>query len=480
MKKRRLLVLAFIICHLSVSFCALAQKREVHILSGNDMHAAIEAFPALADIADSLRTLYPGLLVLSAGDNRTGEPLNDMYDIPAYPMVALMNQVGFDATTLGNHEFDSGGRGLARLINLSNFSYICANVHPHDSLGIHLVPCKVFDVEGTRVGVVGVVELGTHGIPDSHPDNVRGFTFTPVGEALSKHEWLRQQCDVVILLTHVGYEADVELSAAFPWADLIIGGHTHTQIDGGEMHNGLLITQNVNRLKKVTHITLVVDGGKVVEKRAELIDVRQHQGRNKVVAEMLRYFSDNPEFRRVLTRAAAPFTIEEELGCMMCDAFAAETQCDVAVQNAGGVRYGQKEAGDFTVSDVLRLDPFGNAAVVMELTGEELRQLLMACSANDGYGFPYVSGVQCDVVFDQRDSLKVKDLRLARPDGSKFDLKRKYRVVTSSYVASIADSPCRDQGRNINRKMTDLVIAYLERQEEVNYQGIRRIQRTWK
>ncbi len=477
--RRKHLILSLLLCHLS--WCiAFAQKHEVHILSANDMHAALEAFPALADAADSLRALYPGLLVFSAGDNRTGDPLNDMYEIPAYPMVALMNQVGFDATTLGNHEFDSGPSGLARLIGLSHFSYLCANVFPDDSLGIHLLPCKVFDVEGVRVGVVGAVQLGTHGKPDTHPDNCVGMSFKPVDETVAQYKWLRQQCDVVILLSHNGFEADVETSAKFPWIDLIIGGHTHTQLNGGEMHNGILITQNVNRLKKVTHITLVVEDGKVVEKRAENIDVRQRTGQDKVVADMVRFFSDNPAFRRVLTQVEAPFTIEEELGSMMCDAFAAETGADVGIENAGGVRYGTHEAGPFTVSDVLRLDPFGNDAVVMELTGEELRQMLVACSNNDGYGSPFVSGVQCNYVRDKKDSLLIKDLKLTKPDGSKFDLKRTYKVVTNSYVASIADSPRRDQGRSINRKTADLIIAYLERQPSVNYQGIRRIKVTKK
>ena len=80
--------------------------REIHILAANDMHATIEAFPQLGAIADSLRELYPSLLVFSAGDNRTGNPKNDMFRISSYPMTMLMNLVGFDATALGNHEFD--------------------------------------------------------------------------------------------------------------------------------------------------------------------------------------------------------------------------------------------------------------------------------------------------------------------------------------------------------------------------------------
>ena len=103
-------------------------KKEVHILSANDMHAAIECFPRLCFVADSLRALYPDLLILSAGDNRSGDPINDMYEIPAYPMVSLMNIVGFQASTLGNHEFDSGQEGLAKLINMSIFPYLCANI----------------------------------------------------------------------------------------------------------------------------------------------------------------------------------------------------------------------------------------------------------------------------------------------------------------------------------------------------------------
>ncbi len=461
---------------LSVLLCTtnLAQRKEIHILSGNDMHAAIDAFPALADIADSLRTRYPGLLVLSAGDNRTGDPLNDMYDIPAYPMVALMNQVGFDATTLGNHEFDSHPEGLARLIGLSNFSYLCANAHPADSLSMHLLPYKIFDVEGISVGVIGAVQIGTHGLPDTHPDNCQGISFTPVDETVAQYEWLSSKCDVVILLSHNGYENDVETSAKFPWLDVIIGGHTHTQLNGGEMHNGILITQNVNRLKNVTHTTLTIDNGQVVDKRAELIDVRHWGHQNTVVADMVRFFSNNPTFQRMLTTLEQPLTNAEELGCMMTDAFVEETGADIGIENYGGVRYDSHPAGPFTVSDVLSLDPFGNDAVMMDITGRELHDMLLSCYVNDGNNFPYVSGITCELQMERNDSTKIKRIVLKTPDGKKLNPRNTYRVVTNSYVASITDAPRRDQGHSINRKTADLIISFLEKRPSINYQGVSR------
>ena len=258
-----------------LALTASAQERkELHILSGNDMHAAIECFPRLGFIADSLRTLYPDLLILSAGDNRSGDPLNDMYEIPAYPMVALMNIVGFHTSTLGNHEFDSGQKGLAQLINMSNFSYLCSNAHPAPSTGIHVRPYQVFDAGGIRVGIIGVTALGVLGKPESHPDNMTDITFTDPLETVRQYEFLRKQCDVVVLLSHMGYEDDVKISAELPWVDLIVGGHSHTQLKGGEIHNGILITQNVDRLKRVTHTTLTLENGKVVGKSAENIAVR--------------------------------------------------------------------------------------------------------------------------------------------------------------------------------------------------------------
>lgn len=471
--KRRIVTLLAVLCTLT----AFAEKKEVHILSANDMHAAIEAFPQLSAIADSLRALYPSLLVFSAGDNRTGNPLNDRYSIGGYPMVALMNQVGFDASTLGNHEFDSRQEGMARLLSLANFRHICANIVPDAKWGIHCVPYQIFDVEGVSVGVVGVVQLGPRGIPDSHPDNVSGISFLPVKETVQQYAWLREKCDVTILLTHIGYEDDVELSKDVPWVDLIIGGHTHTQLDGGELHNGVLITQNVNKLKKVTHTTLVVEDGHVVEKRAENIDVRSFSKTNPVVADMVRTFSENPDFFRQLTVAETPFSNYEELGCLMCDAFLAETGADVAIQNTGGIRYETKASGPFTVNDVLQLDPFDNELVEMTVTGAELRQMILSCGRNDGYGFPRVAGISYDVYYDKIDSVRIRDVRLFGADGKKLNLKKSYRVVTNSYVASICDAPRKDQGRSMNRKTADVIIEYLGKQPSISYQGVRRTHR---
>lgn len=449
-----------------------AEKREIHILAVNDMHAQIEVFPQLAALADSLRTIDPSLLIFSAGDNRTGNPINDKYILPAYPMVALMNQVGFNGSTLGNHEFDV--HSLKRLIGLSNFRYICANAFPSDSSGIKLVPTQVFDVEGLKVGVIGCIQLSPAGIPSTHPDNLEGISFKPAEEIIPQYESLSKECDVTILLSHLGYPDDIKMAEKFPWLDLIIGGHTHTQLKGDEVKNGVLITQNRNKLHRVTYITLTVEDGKVVDKKAEYIDVRKFPKTVKVVEEMIRFYNDNPTLRRVLAVADTPFETREELGCLMCDAFMAETGSEIAVENPGGVRIDALPQGDITVRNVLEMDPFDNHAVILKLTGDEIARMMLTYCHNTLHSFPYVGGMQCVITLEKDFPEKIQSIRLLTLEGKKLNMKKKYKVVTNSYIPATSEIP-EGSAHTLNLETSDIIMQYLEKKGQVSYQGVKRL-----
>ena len=456
-----------------VTLTASAQeRRELHILSTNDMHAAIEQFPRLGFVADSLRALYPDLLILSAGDNRSGDPINDMFEIPAYPMVALMNQVGFHATAVGNHEFDSNQYGLAKLIGLSAFSTLCANMEPDPKFNMHVKPYQLFDCGGISVGVLGITALGSLGTPESHPARMTDIKFMDPLETIKKYEFLRKQCDVVLLLSHLGYKDDVKFSAQLPWVDIIVGGHSHTQLDGGEIHNGILITQNMKSLPFATHSTLVLEGNKIVEKKAERIAVAGKGEVNNTIAALVQYFSENPAFKRVLAVAETPFACKEELGCLMCDAYIVETGADFSYQNAGGVRIESHPAGDLTMGEVMMVDPFQNAAVELNVTGKELSDMLISCYDNDNQRFPYVSGMTCEITLNPADKT-IKKLVIFDKDGKKLNLKKTYRVVSNSYSVAVSPTNRHDEGHSLGITTPDLIKSYLEHQGRVSYEGRR-------
>lgn len=456
-----------------LSIAVSGQRREIHILSANDMHSTISAFPQLAAIADSLRALYPSLLVFSAGDNRTGNPLNDMFETSGYPMVALMNQVGFNGSALGNHDFDM--HSLPPLIPLSNFRYICANIVADDSTGIRTVPYQVFDVEGMKVGVVGLTQVGQRGHPDTHPDNLGGMRFEEPSVVLPRYEWLSRQCDATILLTHEGYRMDTLIAKEFPWIDLIIGGHSHTQLKGKEVIGGVLVTQNRNKLPFVTHTTLVVDSGMVVEKKAEYINVKHFTKKNRVVDEMVRAFSNNPDFKHVLAHAESPFDNIYEVGCMVCDALMEETGADIAIHNQRGVRLEYHPGGDISVFDVLAIDPFGNVGYIMTLTGKEVEMVITKYSRMDVLHFPHLAGIRAEVTLDKKDPMVITSIKLLDENGRKLDKKKTYRVVTNSYVAAACKAYNINNMVRVNRETADMIMRYLEKRKTVDYKGVHRI-----
>ena len=460
---------------LSWSLTSFSQEKQVAILSVNDMHAQIGNFPKLAAIVDSLRAIYPSLLIFSAGDNCTGNPYNDMYKEPSYPMTALMNAVGFHASAMGNHEFDLKPEGFRKQANRSTFRYLCANLIASDSLPMPVIPYQLFDCEGVSVGVLGIVQRGAQGIPDTHPNNVRGLRFLPEEETIRRYAGLRDSCDIAILLSHCGYEADQEWADRFPFLDVIIGGHSHTKLEGNTFRGEVLITQAENNLHYATLTKIHLSDGQIVRKESELIDVRAASQEQELVTAMLAFFSHNEALEQVLTQVEADFTSYEELGCLMADAYRYESGADIALVNAGGVRYERLHKGPMTVADVLALDPFGNESQLYQLTGKEIEQLLIECRAADGCGAPYVSGITYRLIGDKADSTRIKGLYIYDKNGRKLNRKNRYTVMVSSYVAAICPLLKQKPTQRLYTKTADLIIRYLSKQPTINYQGTSRM-----
>ena len=182
---------------------------------------------------------------------------------------------------------------------------------------------------------------------------------------------------------------------------------------------------------------------------------------------------------RVVGEALTDFTSYDALGVMMCDAWANECECDIAIENYGGVRYDFFPSGPIKVKDILNLDPFMNSAVIMNLTGKELRDMLIACYKADRNRFPITSGCTAVVTYTDATKSEIKKLELFNPEGKKLDMKKKYRVMANNYVASISDSPRQDQGVRSSSTTSDLIINYLEKVHNVDYNGRNSFTEKW-
>ncbi|MCR5659665.1 MAG: bifunctional metallophosphatase/5'-nucleotidase [Bacteroidales bacterium] len=440
---------------------------EIAILSVNDMHASIDMFPKFAALVDSLKAVYPDLLLFSAGDNRTGNPVNDQYEPVNYPMIEMMNQTGFDLCTVGNHEWDGNIVNLQNDIERAKFPFLCANVIVPETVNLDIKPFVTMDHQGVKMAVVGMIEVRHDGIPGAHPDKLKEVSFKRPEVVLPEYQYLRNQNDVVILLSHCGFEDDMELAQANPWLDVIIGGHSHTLIENPSETNGVLITQSGSHLKYATLIKLKVKDHKVVDKAAVVLDVNKVKKEKSGIRQMVDEFNDAPALNEPIATAKTKFETSEELGCMMTDAIREVSGADFAFQNTGGVRVNYLKRGPITVKDVYSIDPFNNEVVVYQMTGEQVKKFILNSYRKNG-GYPsYVSGMTYTVSDDGRNVW-------VDMEREPFSTKKTYKVAFNSYMASTVNVESIDEGKSMFMTSEEMMIEFLRRHKTVDYQGVMR------
>ena len=446
-----------------------ADETELAILSVNDMHASIDHFPKFATMVDSLRSVYPDLLLFSAGDNRTGNPVNDQYVPVNYPMIELMNQTGFDLCTVGNHEWDGDIVNFRNDIDRAKFPFLCANVFIPKTVNLDIKPFVAFEHQGVKMAVVGLIEVRHDGIPGAHPDKLKEVSFKRPEAVLPDYKYLRNENDVVILLSHCGFEDDMELAQANPWLDAIIGGHTHTLIEHPTETNGVLITQSGSHLKYATLVKLRVKDQKVVSKEAIVLDVNSVRKEKPEIKQLVNKFNDAPALNEPIAIAKTKFETPEELGSLITDAIREVSDADFAFQNTGGVRVNYLKKGPITVKDVYSMDPFNNDVVVYQMTGAQVKKFILNTYRKNG-GYPsYVSGMTYSVSDDGKTVW-------VNTKGEEFSTKKLYKVAMNSYMASTVNIESEDDGQSKFMTSEEMLIEFLRKHKEVDYQGVVRTQ----
>lgn len=444
-----------------------AGDAEIVILSVNDMHASIDQFPKFAAMVDSLRAIYPDLLLFSAGDNRTGNPVNDQYEPVNYPMIELMNRTGFDLCTVGNHEWDANIDALHDDIERAKFPFLCANVSFPADVDLDIEPYETFDFQGIKMAVVGLIEVRHDDIPGTHPDNVARVNFKRPGVVLPEYQRLRNGNDVVILLSHCGLEDDMVLAQANPWLDVIIGGHSHTLVEHPSLTNGVLITQSGSHLRYATLVKIKVKDHKVVAKEGIVLNVNAVRNENAEIKKVVNEFNDAPALNEAIAVAKTKFETPEELGSMLCDAIREGSGADFAFQNTGGVRVNYLKKGPITIKDVYSIDPFNNEVIVFQMTGAQLKKFILNTYRKNG-GYPsYVSGMKY-TVNGENNTVWIDD--------ASFSTHNVYKVAMNSYMASTVNIESVDDGYSTFKTSEEMMIEFLRRYKEVDYQGVVRTQ----
>lgn len=236
---------------LSLSSFKSESVEHLTILHTNDVHSYIDPFPAdhprnpnmggvskRASIIEKIRLENPNVLLLDAGDIFQGTPYFNYYG--GELEFKLMSMMKYDASTIGNHDFDNGLEGIVAQMPHASFEFISSNYDFKNTvMDGYVKPYKIFNKGNVKIGVFGLgIELS--GLVDKK--NYKETVYNnPVETAQEMVRILKQEkkCDLIICLSHLGYKyntepdkiCDLKLAALTKHIDLIIGGHTHTFLD---------------------------------------------------------------------------------------------------------------------------------------------------------------------------------------------------------------------------------------------------------
>ncbi|HSN50225.1 MAG TPA: bifunctional UDP-sugar hydrolase/5'-nucleotidase, partial [Bacteroidales bacterium] len=426
MKKRTTLILSgFLLCLIGFSQITPGKTGEIIILHTNDMHAKIDNLAKLAFLADSLKKTHPYVFLVASGDNFTGNPVVDKIRDIGYPMIDLMNRCGFNVSAIGNHEFDMGQELMNKRIEQARFPFISCNIDAKTAVLKQPEPFVVLKAgDLATLAFLSAIELNESGIPDTHPSKVKGIVFTNGIQKAQEFKWLKEKYGILIGVTHLGVEDDIMLAGVMPQFDVIMGGHSHTLIDTALIVNGVRITQAGANLAYIGKTTLEIENGKVKNIRDEMIRVSSLKNSDPDILKLIEKYNDVKEFSKIVGTAAKPVEGYDQLGSLMTDAVREKTKSDFAFQNIGGIRVRSIDAGDISLKDIYRLDPFGNKVVVMSMTAKEIESLIC-------YGFNLekvpdlqVSGMNYTVFTDKNGRCSRVEMKYNHPDqpGILYDL----------------------------------------------------------
>ncbi|NLY85383.1 MAG: bifunctional metallophosphatase/5'-nucleotidase, partial [Tissierellia bacterium] len=408
------LVLGVLVGTWTKAFAEEATK--LTIVHVNDVHGRISpderegamGFGKFKAKLDQLRGENENLLLLDAGDVLHGTI--DINISQGEAMINLMNLLGFDAMTPGNHDFNYGYERLLELRDMAEFPILGANIVKEADGSSDFEPYTIIEFDGFKVGIFGLSTEETK--YKSHPKNTEGIKFENpvlVAEKMVK-ELKEQEVDVIIALVHLGIEGTAETTSKevaekVEGIDLIIDGHSHEELN--EVIGDTLLVQTGNYLSNIGIVDLEIEGGKVVKKEARLINTEELQDLEpdaEIEEEIRKIKERNEEVTDVVVgvtkvdldgERANVRTGETNLGNLITDVMRKSTGADIAMTNGGGIR-ASIPAGEVKIKDILTAFPFTNTLAVIEVTGEEILAAMehgVNLYPEQAGHFPHVSGM---------------------------------------------------------------------------------------
>ena len=438
---------------------------ELVLLHTNDHHGSVLPNGGRGGLAEratfvkSVRAANPQVLLVDAGDINTGTALSNMFEAEAD--ILAYNQIGYDAATFGNHEFDGTQAKLDKQLAKANFPFVSSNIKTSNGKFLGGNQYLVKNYDGFRVGIIGITTRRTLAI--ASPD--KSLTFLPEIEAAKAAVNLlknKEKADIIIALTHLGdvkespdFVTSFELAAAVPGINIIVDGHSHSKYDTVKVAGDTWIVSanewgkfvGQGKLTIVNGTLLRFDWKPVEINNADKKTYAADAGINALLApyitkaeaslkEVVGEASDTFVFGNRLTRYQ-----ETALGNMITDANVwyfknvYNQNIDFAFHNGGNMR-AELPKGPLTREQILTVLPFENYLYIVSLKGSEILELFQFIES-----IPQGTGAFPQFSKEVRYTLDVPSKRISNLTigGAAVDPNKTYRFCTNDYLLGGGD-----------------------------------------
>ena len=434
----------------------------ITLLTANDFHGTLagdgKKNPGVSKFVGFLKNEEKrninGTLILSAGDMYQGSADSNL--LYGKPVVIAMNTAGFDAMTIGNHEFDWGIDKLKERITQSRFPYVAANIieKATGKTPDFLKPYVIVNKNGINVGIIGIATPET--ATKAKPELVEPYDFKNPAEVVNAlvPEVKKAGADVIVVLSHLGATQDsktgeitgeaAELAKAVTGVDAIVTGHTHNTVSGTV--NNIPIVQGYynGRSVGVVDIFMNTDTKEVVKKNQYVDATVVKAIDDPNIANWFNYLQEliEPVKNEVLGKATADFphspndTQTTLLGNWATDVMRKAVNADIAIQNGGGLRR-DLPAGNVTMGVLYEIMPFDNTLYTMDLTGKQVKAAIEHGIMSTDFAPGQFSGLT--VKYDSKKAAGERIVEIELADGTPLDENKLYKVVTNDFQASGGD-----------------------------------------
>ena len=388
------------------------------------------------------------VIAVDAGDWYQGTP-EGVID-RGLDCVSAIAAIGYDATCIGNHDWDHGVDNLQRLLKEAGPPAICCNVRiPTNGQRVSWVePWRIVDACGLRIAFVGLLTPTTPSI--THKDAGKFLFEDPVEAITHAKAELAGKYDLLIPVGHIGLDDGTRIAKAHPELALIVTGHSHTYLKEGQREGSVLLVQAGSKASAVGRVDLVFDPAtnQVRESKAKLVDLLEEpaaKDRNAKVDQICARLEaqSSEELKQVVGELTAavrggkgPFSTIA--GNWIADMMRARTGADVAFHNRGGTR-AEIEAGPVTRRQVFEILPFDNDVVTVTLTGAQLESCVRGSVEGTTHSGLDYSGLRAFVAVTVNGTKITLKLDHIEVGGTPLEADKKYRVATNSFLAGGGD-----------------------------------------